>query len=228
MRSRRGPRALRLALFDLDHTLLSGDSDVLWCDFLIAKGLLDAASFAVRNADIEARYRLGTVSVEEFTNFYVGTLAGRSPEQWEPLRQEFLSSQILPRLPQAAKDLVRGHQEAADLVVLTSATNRFLTELTARYLEIEHLIGTEPELEQGLFTGRTSGLLNMREGKVTRLHQWLDGVGYRLDAFHSTAYSDSINDLPLLMEVDEPVAVDPDPKLEEIATERKWRVLRLR
>lgn len=182
----------------------------------------------MRNADIESRYRLGTISVDEFSNFYVGTLAGRSPEQWEPLRQDFLSSEILPRLPQAAKDLVRKHQEAGDLVVLTSATNRFLTELTARYLDIEHLIGTEPEIEQGVFTGRTTGVLNMREGKVTRLHQWLDATGYRLDAFHSTAYSDSFNDLALLSEVDEAVAVDPDPRLEAVAKERKWKVLRLR
>ena len=99
LRRKTAPRQMRLALFDLDHTLLSGDSDVLWCDFLIAKGLLDAATFAVRNADIESRYRLGTISVEEFSNFYVGTLAGRSPEQWEPMRQDFLSSEILPRLP---------------------------------------------------------------------------------------------------------------------------------
>jgi HAD superfamily hydrolase (TIGR01490 family) len=219
---------MRLTLFDLDHTLLSGDTDVLWCAFLIAQGVLDAETFARRNADIEARYQAGSIGVEEFSNFYVGTLAGRSPAQWEPLRQQFLATEIVPRLPQAALDLVRQHQDAGDLVVLTSATNRFLTELTAGYLGIEHLIGTEPEIEQGVFTGRTRGVLNMREGKVRRLHQWLAGIGHKLKRFHSAAYSDSMNDLPLLQEVDEPVAVNPDPRLEAIALQRGWRVLRLR
>jgi HAD superfamily hydrolase (TIGR01490 family) len=218
----------RLTLFDLDHTLLSGDSDVLWCDFLVAQGLLDGAAFAARNADIEARYKNGSITVQEFSSFYVGTLAGRSPEQWEPLRRRFLASEIIPALPQRAIDLVRRHREAGDLVVLTSATNRFLTELTARHLGMEHLIGTEPELKDGVFTGRTTGVLNMRDGKVTRLHAWLVGRGQSLVQFHSTAYSDSMNDLPLLEAVDEPVAVDPDPRLASLARERGWSVLRLR
>lgn len=219
---------MRLALFDLDHTLLSGDSDVLWCDFLIAQGVLDAQAFAVRNADIEARYQAGTISVEEFSNFYVSTLAGRSPVQWEPLRRQFMATQIQPRLPQAALDLVQGHLRAGDLVVLTSATNRFLTELTAQYLGIGHLIGTEPELVDGVFSGRTQGVLNMRAGKVTRLHDWLRARGQTLRDFHSLGYSDSMNDLPLLEAVDEPVAVDPDARLGAIARERGWKLMHLR
>jgi HAD superfamily hydrolase (TIGR01490 family) len=219
---------MRIALFDLDHTLLSGDSDVLWCDFLIAQGVLDAQAFATRNADIEARYQAGTISVEEFSNFYVSTLAGRSPAQWEPLRQQYLATQIRPRLPQAALDLVQGHLRAGDLVVLTSATNRFLTELTAQYLGITHLIGTEPELVDGVFSGRTQGVLNMRAGKVTRLHDWLAGRGQALRDFHSLGYSDSMNDLPLLEAVDEPVAVDPDARLGAIARERGWKLMHLR
>jgi HAD superfamily hydrolase (TIGR01490 family) len=218
----------RLTLFDLDHTLLSGDTDVLWCDFLIAQGVLDGPSFAARNADIEARYRNGSVTVQEFSSFYVGTLAGRSPGQWEPLRQRFLRSEIIPALPVSAGDLVRRHQQAGDLVVLTSATNRFLTELTARHLGIDHLIGTEPEQLDGVFTGRTTGVLNMREGKVTRLHAWLAARGQSLAQFHSAAYSDSMNDLPLLEAVNEPVAVDPDPALASLARGRGWQVLRLR
>ena len=217
----------RLTLFDLDHTLLSGDSDVLWCDFLIGRGLLDGADFAARNADIEARYKNGSVTVQEFSEFYVGTLAGRSPEQWKSLRQDFFQQEIKPRLPQAAIDLVRRHLQAGDLVVLTSATNRLLTELTAPYLGIEHLIGTEPELKDGVFTGRTTGVLNRRAGKVPRLHAWLAGRGQSLGQFHSAAYSDSMNDLPLLEAVNEPVAVDPDQRLAAIAGERGWKVLRL-
>ena len=218
----------RLTLFDLDHTLLSGDSDVLWCDFLIAQGEINGAVFKARNADIDARYQNGSISVQEFSNFYLSTLAGRSPGQWHGLRKRYFASEILPRLPQAAMDLVRSHLDAGDLVLLTSATNRFLSELTAAALGIEHLIGTEPELQDGVFTGRASGVLNMREGKVTRLHAWLAGRGQSLARFHSTAYSDSMNDLPLLEAVNEAVAVDPDPRLAVIAKERGWRVLNLR
>ena len=218
---------LRLTLFDLDHTLLSGDSDVLWCDFLIDQGLLDRTSFAARNADMDARYRAGTVGVEEFANFYVGTLAGRTRAQWEPLRKEFLATVIVPRIGKDAIDLVQRHLDSDDLVVMTTATNRFITELTADYLEIEHLIATEPEMQQGQFTGRTAGTLNMRDGKVVRLHGWLADIGYALSDFDSHAYSDSINDLPLLQAVQRAVAVDPDARLRAEADARGWQVLQL-
>ncbi|MFC5519841.1 HAD family hydrolase [Polaromonas jejuensis] len=219
---------MRLTLFDLDHTLLNGDSDVLWCDFLIAKGVLDPQHFAARNADIESRYQAGTIGPQEFADFYVGTLAGRSPQEWEPLRQAFMANWIAPRITPAAIALVDKHLEAGDLVVMTTATNRFLTELTAIYFDIEHLIATEPELQDGRFTGRTSGTLNMREGKVTRLQDWMKARGLRFQDCQSTAYSDSINDLPLLETVKHPVAVDPDARLGPIARSRGWPVLSLR
>ena len=218
---------MNLTLFDLDHTLLDGDSDVLWCDFLITRGVLDRAAFAQRNLDIEARYKAGTVDVLEFANFYVSTLGGRTPAQWEPLRQDFLRSEIVPRIPQAAVDLVRRHQDAGDLVVLTTATNRFITELTAIFFEIEHLIATEPELVDGVFSGRTTGVLNMRGGKVIRLHDWLQAHGHMLDKFHSTAYSDSINDQPLLEAVNVPVTVNADARLAAVAAERGWKGITL-
>ncbi len=217
---------MKLTLFDLDHTLLSGDSDVLWCEFLIQQGWL-GESFAVRNADIAARYHAGTVGHEECADFYVGTLAGRSPAQWEPMRHAFLSTCIVPRIPPAARELVRRHREAGDLVVLTTATNRFISEFTARYLEVEHLIATDPQLQDGLFTGRTSGVLNMREGKVARLQDWLRARGQQLADCDSTAYSDSINDLPLLQAVRRAVAVDPDSRLRAQALERGWEILLL-
>lgn len=218
---------MKLTLFDLDHTLLSGDSDVLWCEFLMHRGLLDRAEFAPRNADMELRYKAGTVDAQAFANFYVGTLAGRTPAQWEPVRQEFLATDIVPRIPQSALDLVNRHLDADDLVVMTTATNRFITELTALYLGIEHLVATEAELTQGTFTGQTRGTLNMREGKVARLHDWLSARGHRMKEFVSTAYSDSINDLPLLEAVKHPVVVDPDPRLAAVAIERRWPVLHL-
>lgn len=216
-----------LTLFDLDHTLLSGDSDVLWCEFLMDKRLLDREEFGARNADMEARYKAGTVGVQEFADFYVGTLAGKTPRQWEPLRQEFLVTQVVPRIPQAAIDLVDRHMDAGDLVIMTTATNRFITELTAMYFGIEHLLATEAELVDGLFTGRAKGTLNMREGKVKRLNEWMTARRHSLRRFRSMAYSDSINDLPLLEAVNEPVAVDPDPRLAAIVRERGWRQLRL-
>ena len=218
----------KLALFDLDNTLLSGDSDVLWCDFLVERRVLDGAAFSVRNEEMDARYRAGTVSPQTFSEFYVGTLAGRSPEDWESLRHDFLATEIIPRITVLAKTRVRDHLKAGDLVVMTTATNRFITELTARYLDIENLIATEPELLDGKFTGRTVGTLNMREGKVARLHGWLAARGSKLSDYNSSAYSDSVNDLPLLQAVDTPVVVDPDDKLAAWANEHGHMKLSLR
>ncbi len=216
-----------LILFDLDHTLLQGDSDVLWCDFLIENGVLERGPFAQKNADMELRYKVGTVGIQEFADFYVGTLKGRSPTQWEPMRQRFLSASIAPRISQRAMDCVASHQRAGDTVVLTTATNRFITELTAHHLGIAHLIATEPQLQTGVFTGKTSGVLNMREGKVTRLHDWLAARGQTVSEFATTAYSDSINDLPLLTMADTAIAVDPDVQLLAHAKIQGWQVASL-
>jgi HAD superfamily hydrolase (TIGR01490 family) len=217
----------RLALFDLDNTLLAGDSDVLWCEFLIAKGVLERETFARRNAEMERRYREGTVGTREFAHFYLGLLAGKTPEHWEPLRQEFLVSQVVPRIPRAAVALVDRHIDAGDLVIMTTATSRFITELTALYFGIEHLLAIEPEIADGVFTGGSTGTLNMRSGKVQRLQEWLASHSHDFAKFRSTAYSDSINDLPLLEAVNEPIAVDPDPRLAAIAQQRGWQVLSL-
>jgi HAD superfamily hydrolase (TIGR01490 family) len=219
---------MKLTLFDLDHTVLNGDSDVLWCDFLIEKGILGKTEFTVRNADMAARYRAGTVGLKEFADFYVGTLAGRTAEEWEPLRQEFLADWIVPRVTPAALALVDKHLEAGDLVVMTTATNRFITELTAIYFDIEHLIATEPEMQGKLFTGCTTGVLNMREGKVERLHAWLTARGLHFKDYKTTAYSDSINDLPLLEAVKHPVTVNADTTLAAIGGKRGWPALQLR
>jgi HAD superfamily hydrolase (TIGR01490 family) len=218
---------MKLTLFDLDHTLLNGDSDVLWCEFLVRHGILERESFSARNADMEARYKNGTVGPEEFANFYVGTLAGRSPREWEPFREMFYQEMILPRIGSEALGLVRRHLDAGDLVVMTTATNRFIAELTSAHFGIDNLIATEPELHSGCFTGRTIGTLNMREGKVVRLSEWLGKSRRRLEDFDSTAYSDSINDFPLLQSVQRPVAVNPDIRLLKEAQSRAWEVLQL-
>lgn len=219
---------MKLALFDLDHTLLSGDSDVLWCDFLMDQGLLDRSRFAARNAQMQADYQAGSVDAPAFAGFYVSTLAGRSPAQWQPLRERFLREVIAPRIPADAHALVHEHQRAGDTVVMTTATNRYITELTAQHFGIGHLIATECELLDGVFSGRAEGVLNMREGKVHRLQAWLSARGQRLEACDSVAYSDSINDLPLLRAVRRAVAVDPDDRLCALAQQAGWRVIRLR
>jgi len=219
----------RLALFDLDHTLLSGDSDVLWCDFLIREGVLSKAEFEPRNRAMAARYDAGLATPAEFCGFYAQTLTGANPAAWQPLRERFLAGEILPRIPGAARQLVELHRTRGDRLVLTTATNRYLTELTAAALDIAELIATELETDHGAFTGRIAGLPNMREGKLVRLREWL--AEQRLDADATLAgaafYSDSSNDLPLLRAVGHPVVVDPDPGLEAQARERGWPLLRL-
>jgi HAD superfamily hydrolase (TIGR01490 family) len=220
---------IKLALFDLDHTLLDGDSDVLWCDFLIQRGVLDAAEFGARNAQMERDYRAGSVSVQAFCGFYVSTLAMRTRAQWEPLRREFIETVVVPRIGSAALALVRHHRQAGDLLVLTTATNRFITEPTAAHLGIEHLIASECELDaDGDFTGRNTGTLNMRQGKVERLLVWLHARGSALADCDTVFYSDSANDLPLLRVVQRAVAVNPDAKLAAEAAQRGWPVMQLR
>ena len=129
----------RLAVFDLDHTLLSGDSDVLWCDFLLARGELDRAAFAARNDEVERAYRAGAITAQAFTEFYLSTLAGRALAALTSLREVFMREHIVPRIPASARALVETHRRAGDLLVLSTATNRFLVELTARDLGFEHL-----------------------------------------------------------------------------------------
>jgi HAD superfamily hydrolase (TIGR01490 family) len=217
-----------LALFDLDHTLLSGDSDELWCRFLVRYGVLPASLLA-RNQAMDDAYRAGKASAAEYAGFHVGLLAGRSPAQWAPWRERFFREDVRPRIPDDARALVESHRVRGDRLVLTTATHRLITELTAADLGIADLIATEPEVAGGLCTGRIDGVPNMREGKVQRLHAWLAGQGLSVAALAAaSAYSDSVNDLPLLGAVGRPVAVDPDERLFAHAGLRGWPVLRLR
>ena len=225
---RDGGSATRLALFDLDHTLLTGDSDVLWCEFLIAEGRLDRAEFEPRNRAMAERYARGLATPAEFCGFYAQTLAGARPDEWEQLRSRFLRELIAPRLAASARALVERHRRAGDRVVLTTATNRFLVELTARELGIADLLATEVEVVAGVFTGRNAGTLNMRDGKVVRLREWLIAEGLPSSTLAAaTFYSDSSNDLPLLLAVGHPVVVDPDAGLAERAREHGWPTLHL-
>lgn len=228
-----------LALFDLDHTLLAGDSDVLWCEFLIRHGLLPETQRA-RNAEMDAGYRSGQVSVAAFCSFYAGLMAGRDAHFWAPWRERFLREDVLPRIPAGARALVERHRRAGHRLVMTTATHRVITALTAQALGIDDLIATELEVVDGLYTGRTAGTPNMREGKVQRLTAWLadpdaaQGSGWALDEAGIAAalagasfYSDSANDLPLLRAVGLPVVVDPDLRLQAEALAQAWPLLRL-
>ena len=192
------------------------------------QGVLDRVEFEPRNADMARRYADASVSVQYFCKFDVGTLAGRSPAQWQPLCDKFLSDIIAPRIPASAHALVDRHRQQGHTLVLTTATNRVITAMTASFLCIENLIATDVALEGGVCTGRTSGTLNMREGKVVRLRDWLteQALSPALLA-GATLYSDSSNDLLLLAAVGEPVAVDPDARLLAHAHSAGWRVLNL-
>ncbi|MGL6110652.1 MAG: HAD family hydrolase [Rubrivivax sp.] len=217
---------MRLALFDLDHTLLSGDSDVLWCDFLMEQGLLDA-SFGERNRRMAAAYTAGSVTPADYCNFYATTLAGHGETYWLPLRERFLHEVIRPRIPADARTLLQQHRESGHTLVLTTATNRVVSALTAADLGVDHHLATELETNEGLFTGRTRGVLNMRTGKVERLRAWLLEQGQPETVLKQAAfYTDSINDLSLLSVVRRPVVVDPDPRLESAALRKGWQVLR--
>ena len=221
-----------LALFDLDNTLLSGDSEVLWADYLVSRGVL-GDDFARRNADMDRRYHAGEAAAGEFCEFFASTFEGRGPAEWAPIRAAFMHEVIRPRIPDAARELVQQHRDLGDLLVLTSATSRFLVESTAIDLGFEHVIATELEvLADGRFAGRTRDVLNMREGKVARLRTWLTARDDKTDGLEAQFaraffYSDSINDLPLLSAVGQPVVVDPDARLAVEAQRRHWPVLRL-
>jgi HAD superfamily hydrolase (TIGR01490 family) len=219
----------RLALFDLDGTLLAGDTDVLWCAFLVDEGILDRETFGVANREVAVRYANGAITADEFAAFYAATLAGRSAEAWAPLRERFVAVAIEPRIGAAARALVAQHRAAGDRLVLTTATNRFLTGPIAAALGIAELIATELDVDAGgAFTGRTRGIVNMRGGKLARLSEWLAAQARPdSDLADATFYSDSINDLPLLSAVGFPVVVEPDARLDAEAMRRGWPVLRL-
>ena len=218
---------MRLVLFDLDNTLLSGDTDVEWLDFLIDEGVVEPAERAA-NENMARRYREGAAGTHEFVHFYLRHFAPHDMATLLAWRDKFLPSRILPMVSAAARRLVAGHLGKGDLVAIITATNRFLTEPVARELGIEHLIATEPEIRDGRFTGEPLGTPCFREGKIERLDQWLAGCRLRLRGFSETwFYSDSINDLALLRRSSHPVVVDPDPQLERYAREHRWQVLRL-
>lgn len=212
-----------LALFDLDHTLLTLDSDEAWVEFLIEEGALDRTTFERANHEMVLRYRAGEATSVEFTYFYLSTLVGRDSSTLGEWHARYLRRKIQPAISAAARALLARHRSGGHLLILTTATNRFITEPIARELGLENLIATEPEMRDGYYTGNIAGTPNLREGKVTRLEAWLDERGLALEGFRqSWFYSDSVNDLPLLQRVTHPVAVNADPPLAALAREKGW------
>jgi HAD superfamily hydrolase (TIGR01490 family) len=218
---------MRLALFDLDNTLLAGDSDFEWAQFLIEKEVLDREVYEARNRHFYEAYKAGTLDIHEFLDFQLKPLARHPRKQLDQWHVEFMHKKILPIITRKARDLIDSHRDDARVVI--TATNRFVTAPIARELGIENLIATEPEEVAGEFTGRVKGVPSFREGKVERLKSWMAEHGIELDRVEQTwFYSDSLNDLPLLSLVSHPVAVDPDETLKEHALKHAWQVISLR
>ncbi len=220
---------MHLALFDLDNTLLAGDSDYEWGQFLVDRGVLDRATYEAQNRAYFDQYIAGTLDIHEYLGFALRPLAEHAPEDLARWHREFMRERILPMISAAARGLVRRHLERGDLCAIITATNSFVTGPIAREFGVSHLVATEPESRGGRFTGRVAGTPCFREGKVRRLDEWLSGQRCTLPQFaESSFYSDSHNDLPLLELVSRPVAVDPDEQLEGEARRRHWEVISLR
>jgi HAD superfamily hydrolase (TIGR01490 family) len=217
----------RLALFDLDHTLLDGDSDVSWAQFLIEEGVLHPEEYHAKNMWFAERYKDGTLDIHEFLDFQLAPIARRPRAELDLWHQRFMQRKIRPIIHEGTAELIARH--ADDLVALVTATNRFITAPIAAELGIPHLIATDiEEGDDGVFTGKPRGTPSFREGKITRVREWLAARGKALADYESWFYSDSLNDLPLLELVDHPVAVDPDPTLRARAAERGWEVITLK
>ena len=218
-----------LVLFDLDNTLLAGDSDYEWAQFLIERGVLDRAVYESRNDEFFAQYKAGTLDIAEFLDFQLAPLARYPRSQLDEWHAAFMDEKIRPMIGARARALVAGHLASGALCAVVTATNSFVTAPIARELGVPHLVATEPETRGRDFTGKPSGIPCFREGKVARLEQWLGAVGRPLASFAASSfYSDSHNDLPLLERVTRPVAVDPDDTLRRTAEARGWPVISLR
>ena len=219
---------MQLALFDLDNTLLAGDSDYEWTQHLIRKGVLDRESFEQRNNDFYEDYKAGTLDIHAFLDFQMQSLASHSRAQLEAWHEEFMATQIRPMIKPSARELVKRHQQQGDLCALVTATNSFVTGPICREFDIPHLIATVAAHEGGQFTGKPRGTPAFREGKIARVEAWLEAMGLWWGNFErSWFYSDSLNDLPLLAKVSDPVAVDPDSTLQAHAEAAGWAILRL-
>jgi len=217
---------LSLAIFDLDNTLLDGDSDYLWGRYLSETGVVDGASYERENDRFFEQYKAGDLDIHEFLRFSLRPLREHPMEELLAWRDEFMRRKIDPIILPRAVALVEKHRQSGNTLLIITATNAFVTSPIAERFGIEHLIATEPEMLQGRYTGEIAGIPSFREGKVERLRQWLENQDEDLDG--STFYSDSHNDIMLMEKVDHPVAVDPDKQLAAAAAARGWPIISLR
>lgn len=217
---------MRLAIFDLDNTLLAGDSDYLWGQFLVEQGRVDGAWYERENRRYYELYKAGTLDINEFCAFSMKPLADNDPAQLRVWREQFVREKIVPIVAAGTPALLERHRAQNDRLLIMTATNRFITEPIAELLGVDQLIATDPEMVNGRYTGRIAGIANFQGGKVRRLHQWLQQQPQPFT--HTTFYSDSRNDIPLLLEADTAVAVDPDEVLRAEARHRGWPIISLR
>jgi HAD superfamily hydrolase (TIGR01490 family) len=215
-----------LAIFDLDNTLIAGDSDFLWGQFLVDQGIVDKNHYEQSNARFYEDYKQGKLDIVEFLDFSLAPLAENDLQQLLEWRQQFVEQLIKPILLDKAQNLVDKHRQQGDILLVITATNRFVTEPIVQLYGIDNLIATTPEFADGQYTGNFLGTPCFQEGKVTLLNEWLERKQQSLE--NSFFYSDSHNDLPLLNTVDHPVAVDPDAVLQTHAKEKGWPVISLR
>jgi HAD superfamily hydrolase (TIGR01490 family) len=218
-----------LALFDLDNTLLAGDSDFEWAQYLISRGVLDREVYEARNQDFYEQYKAGTLDIHAFLDFQLKPLSRHPRAELDAWHADFMATRILPIVTAKGRALVRRHQAEGALTAIVTATNSFVTTPIAREFGIDHLVATEPARNGNDFTGGVAGLPCFREGKIARVEAWLESLGLWWGAFaQTTFYSDSLNDLPLLEMVSHPVAVDPDETLRAHAARQGWPILSLR
>lgn len=215
----------QLAIFDLDHTLLAGDSDYLWGRFLIEQGLVDGSYYERENQRFYDEYRKGTLDIHEFLRFALKPLSEHDPEYLARLHKQYMKEKILPIILPEARALLQEHRNQGHTLLIITATNRFVTAPIAQELGVPHLLATDPEFQGLRYTGRVKGIPCFRDGKVQRLEIWLKEHG--LNLAQSWFYSDSHNDLPLLERVTRPVAVNPDETLEAHAQIKQWPILRI-
>lgn len=219
---------MNLALFDIDNTLISIDSDHAWGHFLVRQGVVDGPAYDRANDLFYSQYKAGTLNIHEYLEFALQPLAVHPRAQLEQWHQVFMQTVIRPAITQAARDLVQRHLAAGDVCCCVTATNAFVTEPIAREFGVPHLIAVDLEEHDGRFTGKPRGIPSFREGKIVRVEAWLQTMDRRIaDYPKSHFYSDSQNDLPLLLRVSNPVAVNPDPALAAEAGNRGWPVLDL-
>jgi len=215
-----------IALFDLDNTLIAGDSDYLWGCFLVEQGIVDGAVYERENQRFYDQYKVGELDIHEFLDFQLRPLAEHGMDTLRHWRKQYIEEKISPILLPKAHELIGKHRDQGDALIIITATNRFITEPIADLYGIRHLLATEPEIIEGEYTGNVTGIPCFQDGKVAQLADWLDDSGHSLN--DSWFYSDSHNDLPLLGRVTHPIAVDPDEILERHASDHNWQTISLR